>query len=65
MYAQCDIDGNQDLLLKAIVDHTSNDQEVKDQNWYVVLNGRSHPHETTAGWSLAIEWKDDPHHGIT
>jgi hypothetical protein len=58
MYAQCDIDGNQHLLLKAIVDHTSNDQALKDQNWYVVVNGRYHPHKTTAGWFLAIEWKD-------
>jgi len=57
MYAQCDIDGNQHLLLKAIVDHTSNDQAVKDQNQYVVVNGRSHPRKTTAGWFLAVEWK--------
>jgi uncharacterized protein YfaP (DUF2135 family) len=58
MYAQCDIDVNQQLLLKAVVEHTSNDQAVKDQNQYVVVNGRSHPCKTNAGWSLSSEWKD-------
>ena len=23
-----------------------------------MVNGRSHPCKTTAGWSLAVEWKD-------
>jgi hypothetical protein len=58
MYSQCDIDWNQHLLLKAIVDHSSKDKAERDMIRYVVVNGRSHPHKTTAGWSLAIEWKD-------
>ena len=59
MYAQCDADGNNYLLLESIVDHrrsttalTYQDQIIKKEN------GRTYMRKSTAGWQLCVEWKD-------
>lgn len=58
MYAQCDADGNQYLLLDAITDHKTDWTAVKKADQYIVVNGRRHLRKTTVGWKLCILWKD-------
>ena len=58
MFAQCDLDGNQYLLMDAIVDHKSNGSAVKFADRFVTVNGRQHHRKTTVGWKLCIQWKD-------
>jgi hypothetical protein len=40
MWAQCNIDGNQWLLMEAIIDHRANDSAVKEVDGYVAVNNR-------------------------
>jgi hypothetical protein len=59
MYAQCDPDVNQYLLLAEIADHRSMDNSVKlhDQK-FVRANGRTYLRRLTAGWQLCCQWID-------
>jgi hypothetical protein len=54
MYAQCDPNGNQYLLLNQLVDHRSNNKAVLAADQTVHRDkGRTYQHErTTAGWQL-------------
>ena len=47
MWAQCDIDGNQWLLMEAIVDHRSDKTAVRKQDAMIVINGRKQQIKTT------------------
>ena len=58
MYSQCDLDGNQYLLMDAIIDHKVDSTAVKDADRYVIVNGRQYPRKTTSGWWLCVQWKD-------
>jgi hypothetical protein len=58
MFAKCDADGNQHLLLDSIVDHKTNDKAVKFADRFQVINGKQYQKKTTAGWKLCAEWKD-------
>ena len=58
MMAQCDPEGNQHLLMEAIIDHQTDDQAVKFADRFVTVNGRQHWRKTTAGWKLCVQWKD-------
>ena len=58
MYAQCDSEGNQYLLLKGISDHKKDGHAVDKADANIIHNGRTLPRKTTKGWSLCIEWKD-------
>ena len=58
MFARCDANRNQHLLLKSIVDHQTGDKAVKFADRFQVINGRHYPRKTTAGWKLCIEWKN-------
>ena len=59
MYAQCDPDGNQYLLLAEIVDHRSMDNAIKFNDQKVVLaDGRTYLRRLTAGWQLCCQWID-------
>lgn len=58
MYAQCDPDGNQHMLMESIVDHKTDGTAVKFVDRYVTRNGRKYHRKTTAGWKLCIEWKN-------
>ena len=58
MYAQCDLEGNQNLLMDCIVDHRKNEQAVRTADMYVIHNGRKHIRKTTIGWELCVQWKD-------
>ena len=41
MLSQCDLDGNQYLLLDSIVDYRSDGHAVKANDMYVTVNGRN------------------------
>ena len=58
MYAQCDPDGNQYLLLDAIIDHQKDSNAVLNVDRYITVNGRQHHRKTTIGWKLCVLWKD-------
>ena len=58
MYAQCDPNGNQYLLLDAITDHQKDSNAVLNVDWYMTVNGRQHHRKTTIGWKLCVLWKD-------
>ena len=47
MWAQCDIDGNQWLLMEGIVDHRKDETALTEDNGYVSVNGRQHRVKTT------------------
>ena len=59
MYAQCDPDGNQYVLLADIVDHRSMDNAIKLSDQKVVrANGHTYLQRSTAGWQLCCQWID-------
>ncbi len=56
MHAQCEPDGSQRMLLKAIVDHRKDDTALTKDTQYVEHNGKRHKVKTTKGWWLCPEW---------
>ena len=58
MWAQCDIDRNQMLLMDAITDHKSDQSTVEPADAHITVNVRRHARKTTKGWKLYVTWKD-------
>ena len=58
MYAQCDVEGNEFLLLDSIVDHHKDGDAVKMQDAYIQHGSNRKLRQTTKGWKLCVEWKD-------
>ena len=58
MYAQCDIDGNQYLLLSSIVGHKKDQTAVEKSDQWTIVNGKKCQRKTTKGWRLCVEWRD-------
>ena len=59
IYSQCDLEGNQYLVLKEIVDHKGDESALHIGDGYTVgRNSNLHPKITTQGWKLLCEWKD-------
>jgi hypothetical protein len=58
MWAQCDLDGNQQVLMDAIIDCQIDDDAVKPVDAFVYVNGRRYPKKTTRGVYLCVQWKD-------
>ena len=58
MVSQCDPDGNQYLLMEAIVDHKKDGKAIEYVDRFVNVNGRQHLRKTTTGWKLCIKWKN-------
>ena len=52
MYSQCNVNGNQFLLLESNSDHKTSKNAVKDADHFVTMNGQQYPRKTTAGWKL-------------
>jgi len=52
MITQCDANGNQCLLFKAIIDLYEIETQVTERR------GEDHQQDKTRGWTLAVEWKD-------
>jgi hypothetical protein len=58
MYAQCNPDGEQFLLLGAITDHKKDGHAVDKADAFISINGRRKRKKTTKGWKLCSEWRD-------
>ena len=58
MFAQCDSEGNQYLLLAGIVDHRKDNSAVEKKDMYIKQGSNQQLRKTTKGWSLCVEWKD-------
>ena len=58
MYAMCDIEGNQYLLLAGIVDHRKDKSAIDRADMYIQRGSNCQMRKTTKGWKLCVEWKD-------
>lgn len=58
MYAQCDVEGNQYLLLAGITDHRKTEAAVARADMWVTLGSNKQMQKTTKGWQLCVEWRD-------
>jgi hypothetical protein len=58
MWAQCDLDGQERLLMQAIVDHRKDGNAVPYADRFVYCDGKPRLKTTTAGWFLCIQWKN-------
>jgi hypothetical protein len=59
MYAQCDPDRNQYVLLDSIIDHRRLDTAIRPSDQKVVRpDGRTYMKRSTIGWQVCCQWKD-------
>ena len=58
MYAQCDVNWNEYLLLKAFIDHRKNDSALSVEDQKVIIKGQETLRKSTAGWDICCKWKD-------
>ena len=59
IYAQCDTDGNQYVLLDAIVDYQKDPSMAAAQNAQgTIVDGKKIVKHFTHCWELCCEWKD-------
>eukprot|EP00804_Cyclotella_cryptica_P025829 CCRYP_002699-RA/>CCRYP_002699-RA protein AED:0.25 eAED:0.20 QI:0/-1/0/1/-1/1/1/0/678 len=59
VYAQCDADGNQYVLLDAIVDYRKDPSvAVAWDDQVTIVDGKKIIKRSTRGWELCCEWKD-------
>ena len=60
LFAQVDDEGNCQVLMNEIIDYRTNGTELKQQDALITTKtGTKRRRETTKGWELLIEWKDD------
>ena len=59
MYASCDADGNEYILFDSFVDYKSKRKAVTKDNQQIVHNGRNSLRQSTVGWHLCVQWKDE------
>jgi hypothetical protein len=59
MYAQCNPDGNQYVLLDSIIDHRQLDNAIKPSDQEVIRPNRwTYLKCSTIGWQVCCQWKD-------
>jgi hypothetical protein len=58
MWSQCDLDGNQNLLLDCFVEYKKDGHAVEYADRYITYNGRKSLRRTTKGWHICVQWKD-------
>jgi hypothetical protein len=59
MYAQCDPNGNQYILLDSLKDHQRLDTALRLSDQTIVRNdGWTYKKQNTIGWQLCCQWKD-------
>jgi hypothetical protein len=58
MWAQCDFDGQERLLMQAIVHHRKDGNAVPYADCFEYRDGKPRLKTTTAGWFLCIQWKN-------
>ncbi|KAL7483918.1 hypothetical protein ACHAW6_009561 [Cyclotella cf. meneghiniana] len=58
-YAQCNPDGNQYVMLDAIMDYRKNPNvSISGNNQVKIVNGKKVVSHSTCSWELCCEWKD-------
>ena len=58
MISRIDSDGNQQPLMRQLVDHRKKKDAISSNNSYVEINGKKVPKRTTKGWDFCVEWYD-------
>ena len=58
MYAQCDPDGNQYVLLDDIFYFRKTNTEISIEDQNIVVKGRASLRSSTVGWQVCWQWKD-------
>ena len=58
MYAQCDVDGNEYLLLEAFVKHWKSGSALSVKDQKAVITGRETLRKSTAGWDICYKRKN-------
>ena len=58
MWAQCDADGRQHVMMDEIVDVRKTQGAVEVADKYVEVKGKQHLKKTTRGWEFCVQWKD-------
>jgi hypothetical protein len=58
MYAQCDEEGNQFLMLQDIVGHKTDGHAVDRSDMYIKVGRTIQIRNTEKSWHLCVEWKD-------
>ena len=58
MYAKCDPEGNQYVLLDPLIDLHRSTTALCYYDQKVTANGRTHYCRSTAGWQICCQWKD-------
>ena len=59
MYVQCDLDGNQRIILKCVVDYKKDASDVPEAESFTIHRSRKFPKKITKGWNLCVNWRDD------
>ena len=60
LFSQVDDEGNRHVMLDEIIGHRTNGKEVKQQDAYLkTSSGTRRRRETTAGWEILAQWKDN------
>jgi hypothetical protein len=59
LFAQVDAEGNCHVLFDEIIDHRTDGKEVKQQDAFLTTrSGTRRRRETTIGWEILVQWKD-------
>ena len=58
MWNQCDVEGNEYLLMGSIINDKTDGHAVQKVDRFTYLNGRKHHKKSTKRWLLCMQWKD-------
>lgn len=58
MYASCDEEGNEFLLMDGMVDFRKKENALSLKDQKITVKGRPFLRQTTVGWQICIQWKD-------
>ena len=58
MYAQCDVNGNEYLLLEAFIIYRKNGSTLSVEDKKVVIKGKEIVRKSTASWNICCKSKD-------
>ena len=58
MYAQCNSNENEYLLLDTLVYYCKDNKTISISNQQITVHGRPVTHKTTGRWQICYQWKD-------
>ena len=58
MYAQCNLQGNEYILLDVLVDYHRDNKAISLPDQQTTIQDRPVTRKTTAGWKICCQWKD-------